>query len=218
MLGKRMNRLTTTMLLAGMAAALSLFLPVLTRAQDAGQGSTGDSIADAARKARESKKNAAKPAKVYTDEDVSPTPAPGTSAKGAEGATSGTPGQAADAQAGTADAAAGSADAAKTPQAGAAPAGKNDEKTWRDRFQKQRDDIARAEKELDVLQREEEKSQVQYYSDPQKALSEQYSRKDINEKDAKIAGKKDEIAKLKQGMDDLEDELRKAGGDPGWAR
>jgi hypothetical protein len=215
MLGKRMNRLTTTMLLGGMAAALSLFSPVLTRAQDAGQGSTGDSIADAARKARESKKNATKPAKVYTDEDVSPTPAP--EPPKAAGATPGTPASGADAQGGSADAAAGSADG-KTPQAGAAPAGKNDEKTWRDRFQKQRDDIARAEKELDVLQREEEKSQVQYYSDPQKALSEQYSRKDINEKDAKIAGKKDEIAKLKQGMDDLEDELRKAGGDPGWAR
>jgi hypothetical protein len=217
MLGKRMNRLTTTMLLAGMAAAFALFSPVFTHAQDAGQSSSGDSIADAARKARENKKNATKPAKVYTDEDVSPTPAPATTPQSTEGAASGTPAPAADAQAGSADAAAGTADG-KTPQAGAATAGKNDEKSWRERFQKQRDSIARAEKELDVLQREEEKAQVQYYPDPQKALSEQFSRKDINEKDTKIAAKKDEIAKLKQGLDDLEDELRKAGGDPGWAR
>jgi len=69
-----------------------------------------------------------------------------------------------------------------------------------------------------VLQREQDKAQVQYYADPQKALSEQYSRKDINDKDAKIAAKKQEIAQLKQGLDDLEDELRKSGGDPGWAR
>ncbi|MGA2420875.1 MAG: hypothetical protein ABSG69_12385 [Candidatus Acidiferrum sp.] len=212
-----MNRLTTAMLIAGIAAC-SLFAPVPACAQDAGQGSSGDSVADAARKARESKKNAAKPAKVYTDEDVSPTPPPATTSQPTEGAPAGTPAAGADAQAGaSADAAAGSADA-KNPQGGAAPAGKNDEKSWRERFQKQRDQIDHAEKELDVLQREEEKSQVQYYPDPQKALSEQFSRKDINEKDAKIAAKKDEIAKLKQGLDDLEDELRKAGGDPGWAR
>jgi hypothetical protein len=59
---------------------------------------------------------------------------------------------------------------------------------------------------------------VQYYSDPQKALTEQNTRKDINDKQAKIDAKKLEIAQLKQGLDDLEDQLRKSGGDPGWAR
>ena len=108
------------------------------------------------------------------------------------------------------------ADGSKAPTAGAAQA--NDEKAWRKRFQSQRDQIARAEKELDVLQREEDKAQVQYYPDPKKALDEGYTRKDINEKDAKIAAKKDEIEKLKQGISDLEDELRKSGGDPGWSR
>jgi hypothetical protein len=68
------------------------------------------------------------------------------------------------------------------------------------------------------LQRESEKSQVQYYSDPQKALMEQNTRKDINEKNAKIEQKKLEIANLKQQLDDMEVELRKSGGDPGWAR
>lgn len=75
-----------------------------------------------------------------------------------------------------------------------------------------------AEKELDILQREEEKAQVQYYSDPQKALMEQNTRKDINDKNAKIDQKKQEIANLKQQLSDMEDELRKSGGDPGWAR
>ncbi len=92
--------------------------------------------------------------------------------------------------------------------------GKDDKKdgiateAWRARFKAQRDQLARLEQELDVLQREENKAQVQYYPDPQKALSEGYTRKDINDKDTKIAAKKDEIAKQNQAISDLEDQLR----------
>ncbi len=75
-----------------------------------------------------------------------------------------------------------------------------------------------AEKELDILQRESDKAQTQYYNDPTKALMEQNSRKDINDKKAKIDQKQQEIANLKQQLSDMEDELRKSGGDPGWAR
>ena len=82
----------------------------------------------------------------------------------------------------------------------------------------QRDKLAKAETELDVLQRESQKSQLEYYPDPQKALSEQNTRKEVNEKLAKIAAKKQEIAQLKQGLEDLEEQLRKSHGDPGWAR
>ncbi len=48
-------------------------------------------------------------------------------------------------------------------------------------------------------------------------MAEQYSRKDINEKDAKIAAKKKEVDQLKERISDMEDQLRKDGGDPGWA-
>jgi uncharacterized protein YoxC len=46
----------------------------------------------------------------------------------------------------------------------------------------------------------------------------QYDRKDINDKTAKVDAKKKEIEDLKKQLSDMEDELRKAGGDPGWAR
>ncbi|MEQ1353975.1 MAG: hypothetical protein ABLT11_08145 [Candidatus Acidiferrum sp.] len=177
---------------------------------------TDDPVADAARQAREAKKNAPKPRKVYTDDDVSrPKPAPPTTP--APGTFPGTPNAL---PPGTPSAATGATAATANPVGTASPAD-NDAKTeaaWRQRFKNQRDKIARAEKELDVLQREEEKSQIQYYPDPQKAMNEQYTRKDINEKRDKIEAKRQEIAQLKQGLSDLEDDLRKAGGDSGWSR
>jgi chromosome segregation ATPase len=172
------------------------------QSQSSSQQSGSDPVADAARKAREDKKNAAKPKKVYTDDDVKPAAA--AAAAAASAAPSGA-------------AATGAAGSQKTDDA-EAKEDPNGEKAWRKRFKEQRDKLAKAETELDVLQRESQKSQLEYYPDPQKALSEQNTRKDINEKVAKIAAKKQEIAQFKQGLEDLEEQLRKSHGDPGWAR
>ena len=166
---------------------------------------TGDPVADAARRSREQQKAAPKPKKVYTDDDVKPA-TPATEA----GASTPPP---------QGDQSAGSAQAAPEGGQAAGDEKKEDAETaWKKRFADQRGKIASAEKELDILQREAEKSQIQYYNDPQKALMEQNTRKDINEKNAKIEAKKKDIANLKQQLSDLEDELRKSGGDPGWAR
>jgi hypothetical protein len=208
MLGKSMHSLFAAVLLAAFAfASGALLLPSKAQAQS----SNADSVADAARKAREAKKAAPTGKKVYTDDDVKPATPSASAQPTAQG----------DAQVPAQAAAAPTDGTQPATDANAAPAanpGKADEKAWRDKFRGQRDQIARLEKELDVLQREQDKAQVQYYPDPQKALSEGYSRKDINEKDTKIAAKKDEIDKAKQGLSDLEDELRKSGGDPGWSR
>ena len=179
-------------------------------AQDQGSSQqSGDPVADAARKAREEKqkKDALKPKKVYTDDDIKPaTPdkpaVQNATASGAtEAAASGT--QAAD---------------TKKPEDATEKEDPNGEKAWRKRFSEQHNKIAKAEKELDILQRELEKSSVQYYADPTKAMKEQNSRAEVNDKTAKIEAKKKEIAQLKQQLDDMEADLRKAGGDPGWAR
>src|SRR6267378_2239076 len=180
-------------------------LPACAQSQSSWQQSGRDPVADAARKAREDKKNAAKPKKVYTDDDVKPAAAAAATATTA--ASSGATGAATT----------GAAGPQKTDDGGAKE-DPNSEQAWRKRFREQRDKLAKAETELDVLQRESQKSQLEYYPDPQKALSEQNTRKDINEKVAKIAAKKQEIAQLKQGLEDLEEQLRKSHGDPGWAR
>jgi chromosome segregation ATPase len=172
--------------------------------QSSSQQGSGDAVADAARKAREQKKNAPKPKKVYTDDDLrgaapEPAPAPGTSggAAGQENA---------------------SAKGAQKQEEAKETEDPNGEKAWRKRFKEQHDKIAKGEKELEILQRELDKSQTQYYSDPQKALMQQNTRADINATTAKINAKKQELDQLKQGLDDLEDQLRKSGGDPSWAR
>ena len=192
------NWFAASVILAGWSLAA---LPVLAQQQE-GQQQSGDPVADAARRSREQKKAAPKPKKVYTDDDIKPA-----AASSEAGAASGVGG----AQA--------TPDNAQGAAAAGTGTGKDDaETTWRKRFADQRGKIAAAEKELDILQREAEKAQVQYYNDPQKALMEQNTRKEINEKNAKIEQKKQDIANLKQQLSDMEDELRKSGGDPGWAR
>ncbi|HMI50299.1 MAG TPA: hypothetical protein VK525_02225 [Candidatus Saccharimonadales bacterium] len=167
-----------------------------------------DPVADAARKAREDKKAATtKPKKVYTEDDIPARKAPDATT------------QAQQQSAGNAD---GAADASATPSGttAATPASSLDkeEAMWRKKFADAHAKLAALEKELDVLQREAEKAQVQYYPDPQKAMTEQNTRKEISDKNTKIEAKKQEIAAQKQAIADMEDDLRKSGGDSGWAR
>jgi predicted RNase H-like nuclease (RuvC/YqgF family) len=167
------------------------------------QPSTGDPVADAARKARAEQKTAPKPKKVFTNDDI-PSSAPPPAPAATDATNKNSPQQQADAV---------SAQKGNDPE--------DDPKTeayWRKRARKLRAKLATAEQELDVLQRELNKDQVQYYPDPQKALMQQYNRSDINEKTAKVDAKKAEVESLKQQVADLEDAARKAGGDPGWVR
>ena len=190
-----MRSTTLLRLAAFFALATCAALPALAQ-----QDQPADPVADAARKARAQQKNAPPPKKVYTNDDIpsAPQPAPASETK-PSGDTS---------QAAATDTSAGPAD----------DKDKNPEAYWRKRFQKAHEDLAKAEKELDVLQRELDKNQVQYYSDPQQALMQQNNRSDINENQNKIDAKKKEIDSLNQQLSDMEDELRKAHGDPGWAR
>ena len=194
------------LLVFALLAGPLMFARPANAGQDASQ--TGDPVADAARKAREQKKSAPKPKKVFTDDDVVTRPAPEppapsttTETKEVPASTSGT-----------------AAPGGNGETAALEKEDTNSEKYWRKRFAAQRRKIDDTQQELDVLQREAEKADVQYYSDPQKALKEQYSREEINAKNDKIAAKKKELADLKQQLSDMEDELRRTGGDPGWAR
>ena len=195
--------------LSGLTVLAALVCIPARAQQQSSQSGSNDAVAEAAKKAREQKKEAPKPKKVYTDDDISTKksdisivgPAPAPNAEAATNTAKST------AIASAADA----TDASK-------PSDANSEKAWRARFAELRTKIATAEQELDVLQREENRNSVQYYADPTKAMKEQYSREEINKKAAKIEAKKKEIANLKQQWSDAEDALRRAHGDPGWSR
>jgi hypothetical protein len=165
-----------------------------------------ESLADAARHSREQKKDAPKQDKVFTNDNI-PTQG-GISAVGTEPAP---PAENADS---AGDGTTPPADATAKSGSGAG----NDEKKWRERFSKLRHKLEQDQADLDVMQRELGVLDLQNYNDPVKAMQQELTRSDINDKTAKIAAKQKEIDADKQAISDAEDDLRKAGGDSGWAR
>jgi hypothetical protein len=169
-----------------------------------------ESVAEAARKAREQKKAQPKPGKVITNDDL-PATSGGISIVGTTAPS---------AEKGSAEAVTGAA-GKKAGAVGAKGAEEEEvkgEAYWRKRFAEARGKLRDAERELDILQRELNLKEMQYYPDPTKALREQYDRKEINTYRQKITDKQGEVEQLRQALSDLEDELRRAGGDPGWSR
>jgi hypothetical protein len=168
-------------------------------------GNPGESLAAVARKAREQKKDQAQAAARVFDNDTIPK-------KGGVSAVGATPDES-------------SADANGAPVAGnsgsaanAGPPGANDEKGWRELFAKLNKKLAQDQDNVNLSQRELGVLDVQYYNDPNKALEQNLTRSDINEKTAKIEAAKQQVEADKQALADAEDQLRKSGGDIGWAR
>jgi len=170
-----------------------------SQTQSQSQGAQQDSVAEAARKAREKEKTATPAKKIYTNDTV-------PALRGSEiSVMAANPNAVKDNAPDTAK------PADKKPEL------VKDEAYWRKRFADARAKLALAEKDLDVSQRELNLLQTQYYADPNKALQQQLTRDDINAKSTKVDEKKEEVAKLTQAIEDLKDELRQAGGQPGWA-
>jgi hypothetical protein len=153
-----------------------------------------DPLVAAARRAREEKKDQSKPPKVFTNENLPTTG--GISSVGETHA---------------------SGDNSADDKAAAGPAG-SDEKAWRAKFAQLHHKLDQDQADLDVMQRELGQLDIQYYNNPVKAMQQDLTREDINKKTNDIEAKKQQIEADKQAISDAEDDLRKAGGDSGWAR
>lgn len=149
------------------------------------------SLADLARKERQ-ERSQSKPAKVYTNDNLPPA--------SVGGVTVGPPPKASMA----------------SGRGGASASA--DETYFRNKNAELKARKALHERQLAVLNQKLDVNQAQYYPDPNKTLLQQYSRGDINKKTDEIEKKKAEIAADDQALADLQDELRRKGGDPGWLR
>lgn len=98
-----------------------------------------------------------------------------------------------------------------------------DEQCWRAKFSAQREKIRTAERELDILQREYNLARTQYYQDPNQAVREQYSNTTGGGRELQaLLGKMEQtrlnVERYRREFSQLEGELRRAGGPPGWSR
>jgi hypothetical protein len=190
-----------SLMAAGILLSSSL-CATLGHAQAAPAAQEAPSLGEAARKARE-QKGARQAGKVITNEDMGDL-------KGIVSVVGVEP---------PAPAPAPPAPAAGAPAAPAAPAPEvKDEAYWRAQFAAARKKLADDAKELDILQREYNLKEQQFYSNPNVALREQYGRADLNKTRDDISTKQADVEKDRQAIAALEDQLRKAGGNPGWAR
>ncbi|MBI2819749.1 MAG: hypothetical protein HYX73_07205 [Acidobacteria bacterium] len=166
----------------------------------------GPSLADLARQTRAKKEQAPTTGKVFTNDTIpvaTISSAPTETAAAPEAGAAAQPGEAAPGE-----------EAAESKE----PTLAELEKDYRARFAELRKNVDTEERRLDVLQRELNLAQQQFYSDPNIALREQYSRAEINKRMEDIETQKATVEKAKQAIADLEDELRKKNFPPGWAR
>jgi chromosome segregation ATPase len=169
----------------------------LAARQDQSQGQ--ESVVDAARKARAEKKDAPKSKMVIDNDNL--------------GTLTGTVNVVGEASAQPADETKKPV-AEKTPKSGEAV---KDEAYWRQKFADANKKLADDQHELDIMQREFNLKQEQYYTDPMAALKQEYSRQDLNDSKTKIDDMTAKVDQDKSDISNLEDQLRQAGGDPGWA-
>lgn len=168
----------------------AMFLPIgLAQSQDS------ESVAEAARKAREKKKDATKPAKVITDETLDVKKGDVQSAVAEEPKIAGAPDSKPQAGPGA-------------PNANPANAAAKDEK--REKLKKELTDLKEQVKQslmdLDLLQRENRLDQDAYYSQPNYG-SDTAGKQKLDDEKQQISGKQEEVTRLKAKLADLQREM-----------
>ncbi len=157
------------------------------------------SLGDIARQIKAQKAKEPKPVKVITNDNIGGTE---------DGETASSPNPKKD-----------DASTSSAPEGSEAKAKVHDEAYYHSQMSTLKGTLETHQRELDVLQQKLGQNQMQQYgNDPNKSLQQQYSRDDINKLTTEINAKKQQIADDNKAIDDLHDQLRHEGGDPGWLR
>lgn len=95
------------------------------------------------------------------------------------------------------------------------------EKYFRSKADKIRSHLEFHQRQLSVLKQQLGLSRMQYYPDPQITLEQESSpafQTDVDKLRAKVTKAEEAVADDQRAMDDLQQELRRENGDPGWIR
>jgi hypothetical protein len=113
-------------------------------------------------------------------------------------------------------------ESSKTPAAlSPATVKEHGEKYFRSQAQDIRSRVELHQRELAVLEQKLGLASTEYSGNPQRTLEQESTpafHQDLNKLREQIDAKKQQIADDEKAMDNLRDELRKNGGDPGWLR
>ena len=214
----RIGSLVTLALLLGSGIGFA-------QAQDS---SNAESLGDLARQVKAQRAKSHERSKVYTNDDLgalSPLPElsiaspvdspatlneekPGTGAKAEAQPVKGKSGNEADKASGN----------EPTAQSGDEP---HDEKYYGDRMSKLNNRLDTDQRELSVLEQKLGQNELLYYQDPSRGLYQESgptAMADVRSLQDRIARKKNDIETDQAAIEDLREQLRREGGDPGWLR
>jgi hypothetical protein len=188
------------------------------------QNSTGSvPLGDLARQLKAQHAKSEQKHKVYTNDDlIAPSP-PGDQSAASPVTSSSTTTK--EAKPGEKPAKESSANQAEKKSGEATPAETGEEthgeKYYRDQMSKRQDRLQIHQRELSVLEQKLGQNQMQYYADPNVGLLQESgptALSDVHKLQDQIDKKKAEIAADQEAIEDLREQLRREGGEPGWLR
>jgi hypothetical protein len=211
-------KIATIMLILGLGAALA-------RGQDS---SNSESLGELARQLKAQRAKSHEKSKVYTNDDLEalpplpeqliapPVTPPTATAEVQPGAEAKPEEQPANEKTGKE----GDKTSAKVlaDQSAEEPHG---EKYFRKRISKLTDRLETDQRELEVLEEKLGQGQIMYYPNPMRGLYQESgptAMSDVHKLQDQIAQKKTDIEKDEEAIDNLREQLRREGGDPGWLR